>query len=187
MKKICFALLGIVFLLYGCVPASIQQISIVKPSNGVAIPAHIQRIAVAEFIDSRDDKSSYPNPAPELQEKIINGLVMKSVDVIERQHLNRILDEQALGQTGMLDENTAVKVGSILGVDAVLVGKVVDYGKIITPVAKLDLICRLIDVKNGKIIFALQVNARKKNMSYPFELHREVIDEAVDRVLTAIK
>lgn len=187
MKKIGLTLLGIVLLLYGCVPASIQQVSIVKPSNGVAIPAHIQRIAVTEFIDSRDDTSSYPNPAPELQEKIINGLVMKSINVIERQHLNKILEEQALGQTGMLDENTAVKVGNILGVDAVLVGKVVDYGKVITPVAKLDLICRLIDVRNGKILFALQVNARKKNMGYPFELHREVIDEAVELVLTAIK
>jgi curli biogenesis system outer membrane secretion channel CsgG len=186
MRKVEGALIGIFLIICGCVPASIQQTTIVTPFGGVIIPSAVQRIAVTEFVDGRQDKSSFPNPAPELQEKIINGLVMKNVSVIERQHLNRIIAEQALGQTGMLDEQTAIRVGGILGVDAIIVGQVVDYGKIITPVAKLDLICRLIDVKSGKILFALQVNARKKNLSYPFELHREVIDESVAQVLNAI-
>ncbi|MBN2254316.1 MAG: hypothetical protein JW736_01270 [Deltaproteobacteria bacterium] len=186
MKKIFVTMLVVVSMLWCCVPTSIQQTSTVKPENGVSFPPDIQRVAVTEFIDGRNDTQSYPNPAYELQEKIINGLVMKRISVIERKHLNKLLDEQALGQTGIVDERTAVRVGTILGVDAVLVGKVVDYGKIITPVAKLDLICRLIDVRTGKILFALQVNARKTNMGYPFELHREVIDEAVTQVLNAI-
>jgi hypothetical protein len=187
MRRIIGFLPALVGLVYACVPASIQQTSLVKPVAGVTMPAHVQRLAVAEFADKRSDTSVYPNPAPELQEKIINGLVMKNIDVIERTHMAKILQEQALGQTGILDSQTAAKVGTVLGVDAVLVGEVLDYGKIITPVAKLDFVCRLIDARSGKILFALQVNARKTNMNYPFELHREVIEEAAERTLSSIQ
>jgi curli biogenesis system outer membrane secretion channel CsgG len=175
------------FVLCGCIPSSIQKSTTIKPTEGVVIPSQVQRIAVVEFNDKRNVKSSFPNPAPELQEKIINGLVMKKINVIERKHLNKILEEQALGQTGLIDESTAIKVGNILGVHAILIGEVLDYGKVITPVAKLDFFCRLVDVKSGKILFALQVNARKTNMNYPFELHKEVIEEAAEKILDAIK
>lgn len=186
MRRIRYFLAPILIVVLGCVPASIQKTSSVKPPGGVTLPGHVRRIAVAPFADRRADPAGYSNPGPELQEKIANGLAMKRIEVIERTHLDRVLEEQALGQTGVLDGRTAARVGRILGVDAILVGEVLDYGKIITPVAKLDLVLRLIDARDGKILFALQVDARKTNMSYPFELHREVIEEAVEKVLAAI-
>ncbi|MFA5181787.1 MAG: FlgO family outer membrane protein [Syntrophales bacterium] len=186
MKKLIIIALSILLILCACVPASIQQESIVKPSDGVTIPSQVNRIAVSEFADERHDKSSFPNPAIELQEKIINRLVTKKINVMERRQLNKILDEQKLSQSGLIDEKTVSKIGNLLGVDAILVGSIVDYGKVITPVAKLDFICRLIDVKSSKIIFSLEVDARKTNMGYPFEVHREVINEAAERLLNSI-
>jgi curli biogenesis system outer membrane secretion channel CsgG len=171
----------------GCIPSTIQQTSSIRPANGVAIPSHVMRIAVVAFHDSREDREEFPNLMTELQEKIIHGLVLKQVDVIDRKNMQTILKEKALGQSGILDQSEIQSVGKILGVDAILVGEVMDYGKIITPVAKLDLVCRLIDVKSGRILFSLQVNARKTNMQYPFELHREVIEEAVQQTIDAIR
>jgi TolB-like protein len=171
----------------GCIPSTIQQTSSIRPANGVGIPSHVMRIAVVAFHDSREDREELPNLTAELQEKLINGLVQKQIEVIDRKNLDAILKEKALGQSGILDQSEIQSVGKILGVDAILVGEVLDYGKIITPVAKLDLVCRLIDVKSGRILFSLQVNARKTNMQYPFELHREVIEEAVQQTVDAIR
>lgn len=171
----------------GCIPSTIQQHTTVQPQNGVVVPSHVKRIAVAAFQDRRPDREEFPNLGTELQDRLINGLVMNRIEVVERSNLEAILQEKVLRQSGVLGDSDVQSVGDILGVDAILVGEILDYGKIITPVAKLDFLCRLVDVKTGKVIFSLQVNARKTNMSYPFELHREVIEEAVVQTVGAIQ
>lgn len=42
--------------------------------------------------------------------------------VVEREKLDQIIQEQQLALSGLLDESTAVEVGKLLGVDAILVG-----------------------------------------------------------------
>lgn len=54
-------------------------------------------------------------------------LVATGVDIIERQRLDAVLDEQRLAQTGVLDPETAVKLRKVLGVDALVVGAVTSY------------------------------------------------------------
>jgi curli biogenesis system outer membrane secretion channel CsgG len=39
-------------------------------------------------------------------------------EVVERQLLNKVLEEQNLGMTGILDESSAARIGKNLGVDA---------------------------------------------------------------------
>src|SRR5262245_46255986 len=41
----------------------------------------------------------------------------KSIDLLERQAIDRVLAEQKLSLSGLVDANTAVKVGKLLGVD----------------------------------------------------------------------
>jgi len=43
---------------------------------------------------------------------------------LEREHLQKIFEEQALSQTGAIDENTAVEVGKLSGVNTIVVGSV---------------------------------------------------------------
>jgi hypothetical protein len=38
--------------------------------------------------------------------------------------LHKVLEEQALGQSGALDSETAVAVGKVMGIDAVVVGSI---------------------------------------------------------------
>ena len=47
--------------------------------------------------------------------------------VVDRENLERILQEQRLGLSGVVDEQTAVRVGNLIGAQAVLMGTVVDY------------------------------------------------------------
>lgn len=47
--------------------------------------------------------------------------------VVDRENLERILEEQRLGLSGIVDESTAVRVGNLIGAQAVLMGNVVEY------------------------------------------------------------
>ena len=66
--------------------------------------------------------------------------------VIERSRINEILKEQSLSLSGMVDANTASKIGKILAVDAVIIGSihVTDNG--------IEFIARIIGSERGVII-----------------------------------
>ncbi|HEX2615912.1 MAG TPA: CsgG/HfaB family protein [Flavobacteriales bacterium] len=47
--------------------------------------------------------------------------------VVDRDDIQKILDEQRLGMSGVVDESTAVKAGKLMGAQAVLMGTLIDY------------------------------------------------------------
>jgi len=47
--------------------------------------------------------------------------------LVERERLDRVLEEQALGQTGALDSNTRAKVGRALGAQFIMTGMVTEF------------------------------------------------------------
>ncbi|HNU57968.1 MAG TPA: CsgG/HfaB family protein, partial [Flavobacteriales bacterium] len=50
--------------------------------------------------------------------------------VVDRENLDRILEEQRLSLSGVVDEQTAVRAGNIMGAQAVLMGDVVSYQEV---------------------------------------------------------
>ena len=62
-----------------------------------------------------------------VSQKILSGALPQKNDFIlflERENLQKIFDEQALSQTGVIDEKTAVKVGQMSGVNTIVLGSV---------------------------------------------------------------
>ncbi len=60
---------------------------------------------------------------------IVEGLTTKLFEskifnVIDRQNLNKILEEQKLGQSGIIDEQTAVELGNIMGSSVMVFGRI---------------------------------------------------------------
>ncbi|MBL0044102.1 MAG: hypothetical protein IPP33_06770 [Flavobacteriales bacterium] len=49
------------------------------------------------------------------------------IKVVDRENIQRILDEQRLGMTGVVDEASAVNAGKLIGAQAVLMGTLIDY------------------------------------------------------------
>lgn len=47
--------------------------------------------------------------------------------IVDRENIDRILEEQRLGLSGVVDEQTAVRVGNLIGAQAVLMGELIDY------------------------------------------------------------
>lgn len=65
--------------------------------------------------------------------------------VVERQKLEMILQEQALGQTGVIDQQTAQAVGQLAGAQYLLTGEISMAG------ARLRIDCHILKVATGQV------------------------------------
>ena len=74
-------------------------------------------------------------------------------EVIERGLLSRLLEEQKLSMTGIVDATTATKIGKFLGVKAIISGSVMKLQNVI------EINARIIDVETASIIAAENVKS----------------------------
>ncbi|MFH0780590.1 MAG: FlgO family outer membrane protein [Pseudomonadota bacterium] len=68
--------------------------------------------------------------------------------VVERAMLKKIIDEQKLGMSGLIDENSSSQLGKILGVKTIISGSVVQLNNAI------EVNARIINVSTGSIVAA---------------------------------
>lgn len=117
---------------------------------------------------------SFENKAPYAQARIgetatdilITELVKSGkFIVVERDKMDKLLDEQKLGQTGVIDPNTAAKVGKILGLNAIVTGSVSQFGvkkegkDFIISESKQQIVectvdIRVVDAETGQVLLA---------------------------------
>ncbi len=85
-----------------------------------------------------------------LTAKLVEGQYFK---VVEREKLLALEQEQVLGMTGVVDEKLAAKAGKVLGVDALVLGKVMPHAG----QGRLMLSVRVVKTETGEILMARQV------------------------------
>lgn len=78
--------------------------------------------------------------------------------VVERAQLERILSEQKLGLSGIVDVSTAVKIGAAVGVETVVCGSIVRSRN------SVSIDARLVDTESAEIISAQDAFATKINL-----------------------
>lgn len=113
-----------------------------KISNGLT-ENQKRTIAVVEFADLRGNVTDFGRFIAE--ELITHLYETKKFKVIERQLLSKVITEQKLSLTGMIDPTSAQKLGRLLGVDAIATGTITDLGK------SLRVNARLISTGTGEI------------------------------------
>lgn len=91
-----------------------------------------KRVAVFTF-DDKTDKSWHwwdgRQPGDGMSDMLTTALVKSGkYMVIERQQISQVLDEQKLGQAGLVTEQSAAQVGKLLGVELAVVGAVTEFG-----------------------------------------------------------
>jgi len=114
------------------------------------------RVAVVEF----DVKGDVPirDAGSIIAEMLVTSLSKEEkFDLKERILLKKILKEQSLGATGVIDGNTAVKLGKVYGVEGVITGSVVKWGDI------LQVNARLVDTTDGSVLKAAQIQSTNSN------------------------
>jgi curli biogenesis system outer membrane secretion channel CsgG len=99
-------------------PAAIS-VQVMKPAD-IHMPG-VRTLAVADFQGAERSGSQI---ATQLQSYLKET---EHFDLVERDQLRRVLDEQKLGMAGVVNEETAVEVGKLLGVEALIFGEVTIY------------------------------------------------------------
>lgn len=92
----------------------------------------------------------------------------EGLQVVERQEINALLDEHDLGQSGRLNEEQAIRVGQLLGVQYILLGQATSI------VDQLRMDIRAVDVETSEIVTVL------KRSDKTTELFAVVVDLAND-------
>ncbi|MCK5032420.1 MAG: hypothetical protein KAS18_02275 [Calditrichia bacterium] len=129
-----------------------------------------KRIAVVNF----KDKAGYGhNIGQGIADMLITKLVeSKKYLVVERNELDALLKEQGLGQSGLVTQQSAAKVGQLLGVEMMVTGSVSEFGEkkskvgggigsfggfnigVATKTARVAVDIRLVNTSTGEIIAA---------------------------------
>lgn len=102
-----------------------------------------RRVAVFPFeIHSQKADDSFLSPA--FSDTLTSALSqIKALVLTERGGLKRLLDEQNLVKAGIVDPDTAVKAGRILGAQTAVLGSFTRIGKTVRAT------CRLVDIETG--------------------------------------
>ncbi len=130
-----------------------------------ALHVHAKTIAISYFDNSSGD-AKYNALSKGIADMLITDLSkVKGVTIVEREKLEKLLQEIKLGQSKYFDQATAQKLGKGLGAQNILTGSFY----VLDNVIRLD--ARLIDVQTGGVIFAEQVSGNKNNF---FALHQQL-------------
>ena len=91
-----------------------------------------KRVAVFTFEDKSDAGWHWwdgGGPGEGMADMLTTDLVKSGkYVVIERQEIARILDEQKLGQAGLVTQQSAAQMGKLLGVELAIMGAVTEFG-----------------------------------------------------------
>jgi len=95
-------------------------------------PQPKKRVAVFSFEDKTDKSWHWwdgRGPGDGMADMLTTALVKTGkYSVIERKQINQILQEQQLGQTGTVTQQSAAQTGKMLGVELAVIGAVTEFG-----------------------------------------------------------
>ena len=91
--------------------------------------AGIKRIAIIPFEDRSGEGYRYGAVADNLTDRVIANIMndpgaMEFLEIVSRDQLQQVMNEQKLGTTGILDERSAVRIGDVLGVHEIMTGRI---------------------------------------------------------------
>lgn len=122
-----------------------------------------RRIGVVDF----ENKTSYGQRLGTAASDILVTELAKTgrFVVVERDKLNKLLDEQKLQSSGVIDPKTVVQVGKVLGLNAIVTGAVSEFGvktegseyllvQSKRQTAEVTVDIRLVDAETGQVVYA---------------------------------
>ena len=112
------------------------------------------KIAIMPFVYLDGRKS---DGGPIVSERLTTRIVkLKKFQVIERQLLEKVLNEQNLGTTGIIDVESTKKIGKILGVGAIITGTLLDVEN-----QMVEINARLINTETAEVVATSSVEIKK--------------------------
>jgi len=139
-----------------------------------------QKVAIGDIVDQRNRVNRHSH---DISDELTTTLFKSGYfEVLDRQHLAKVLEEQGLAQTGLIDESSAVQIGNIIGAGVFVFGRIqndkydekTSKGKVKKDKKgnthqpnyrdgeyNLSVNVKLIDIQTAKILGVKTLNARK--------------------------
>ncbi|MEW6086752.1 MAG: CsgG/HfaB family protein [bacterium] len=89
-----------------------------------------KKICVMDLEDKAEGQhSGWHNPGKGMADMLVTALVKSNKFlVIEREQMEKVMNEQSIGQSGAVNPQTAAKIGQILGVSYIITGSITEFG-----------------------------------------------------------
>lgn len=167
---------AITLLLLGCGPS--VMLTVQRPAE--VNLAEYKTMAVGDFVGERGIRSVYSRNIEELlTDKLFET---RAFEIVDRQNIDRLLAEQSLSLSGLVDETSTVEIGKLLSSAVLMFGRVSknEYNEETsksdekedsdgkkyhthhrTGKYSLDVNIRLVDVSTGKILLTRTFKASK--------------------------
>lgn len=119
------------------------------PPAAPALPS----VAVLDLTHTPAEEELAVNAADSLNAELIAS---KKYNVVERRKIAHVIKEQALGMTGAISEETAMKVGALVGAKLLVVGRLSRIGDLY----RLD--ARILDAETAAVITAAHADFKDR-------------------------
>ena len=106
-----------------------------KALQKIALDAGLLTIGLMSFENATSQKGGEASVSAHISDKMIK-LNNPFVKLVDRTHTQTLINEQILGLSGQTTDNTAVSAGELIGVKAILTGKLISFSKTKKPIKK---------------------------------------------------
>tara|TARA_B100000131_G_scaffold312051_1_gene345666 strand:- start:35 stop:1051 length:1017 start_codon:yes stop_codon:yes gene_type:complete len=126
----------------------------IASSLSVSLEKHnVKTLAITNYTDSFGKE----NPmASYISDEITLQLFLKEAfQIIEREQIDYIINEQKLSESGLIDEKSAIEIGNILSVDAIVLGDVTEVNN------NIVINTKVVSSGTGQILFMDKTSVSK--------------------------
>lgn len=96
---------------------------------------------------------------------------VQGLNIIERENIDKVLNEMKLGMAGLVEKKKAIKIGKMLGAELMVLGTFMEMAD------NLRTDVHLVDVDTGVLITARQVTAKTRDF---YNLERELVNMLIE-------
>lgn len=138
-----------------------------------AVPRGPSSVAVWDFDNLSPTRFAQPDLGERLAAEATDAIMRKGTwEVVERQRLLLVLEEQNLGTQAFVDESTRLRLGKMVGARTMIFGAYQSFGGDQT---RIDV--RLVDVESGRTVKSVDKMAPSGNFQAWYEIVRQAAEE----------
>jgi curli biogenesis system outer membrane secretion channel CsgG len=97
---------------------------------------------------------------------------VKNISMVDRQALEKVLNEQNLNNSNRFDQNTSTKLGKLLGAEVIITGTYFEF------FGSLRVDAKFINVETGQILYSVGVDgSREKLLDLRIALANKIVEK----------
>jgi len=182
--------------LTSCLPAKLPPSTTVKKET---FKSKQWTLAVIDFDyefegSGKEGANSYNSAGKDGGKVIANMLAaelnkMDDLKILERSAIDKVLEEQKMQVSGVIDESTAVELGKLVGADAVLLGDVTDYLTWVNVTglsgSTISFSARMIDVASSQLLLSTSITRIRTGVlpAQNIQLTAQEVYESIEKEL----